>query len=202
MKKSIYYALVAAIVCVAGATDCNAQKLGSLLKKGKKTLEQVIDTKPSSTADAENTKELVAPIVVNGIEVINPIAESIEVVPVGLYGVTTSENFGNVYLVLNVTMKGPKESATFGSSIKNQKMIAVDGGGHVYNINSSGAFRYDTPESVPVKIVLDEPDLQFTGVSKVIAVMPIVKFGINIDAYHQDNLTLKNVPIFWDQTPE
>lgn len=194
MKKGVLAVLVpfAAIALLAPGYICHAQSLGELRKNAKSALNKVADKKNNAATATLQAKGAVA----------NPIAEAIEVIPVGLYGVSTSENFGNVYLMLDVKMNLNKQSATFGSSIKNQKMIAVDENGKVYNIDSSGAFRYDTPEGITARIVLDNPDLMFKDVKKSVKSMKTVKLGIHIDAANQGNITISDIPIQWDVTQE
>lgn len=201
MKSNKLLSVMVALLVAIIPSVSEAQGLGGLLSKGKKALEKVAAKDDKADKAATDTKSVSATLA-NGIEIINPIAEFIEVEPIGLYGVSKSENFGDAYLVLKVLMKIPKESACFGSSIKNQKMLAVDANGKVYNIDTGGCMRYDVPEGIPVVIKIDEPAMMLQDIRKDITMMPMVKFGINIDAYHQDNLTLKNVPIFWDETPE
>ncbi len=199
MKRRTIIIMLLAIIAAAIPSGIQAQGLGGLLKKGKQALEKV--TKEEKKSD--NAKEVVNAVTLsNGIEVSNPIAEFVEVEPVGLYGVPKSMNFGDAYLVLKVLTKVPVESACIGSSVKNQKMIAADASGKIYNIDSSGCMRYDIMEGIPVEIRMEEPEMMFLDVPKSLNVMPIVKIGINLDAYHQGNLTLKNVPIFWEETEE
>lgn len=186
--------LVSSLLLAAPLLYCpysNAQGLGGLIRKAKNTAEKIAGSEKSGIN-----------VVTVGEAGANPIAQFMSVEPVGLYGVSQTENTGNLYLVLRVVNKTEKSSATFGSSIKNQKMVAVDRSGQVYNIDSSGAFRYDTPQDIPVKIELKEPGLQFVNVSKALGMMDVVKIGINIDANRQGNLTFNNVPIFWDVYPE
>lgn len=186
---------------LAGSTGVSAQGLGGLLKKGKNVAEKILSVQGEDKAESVATED--TPVLLeSGISVFNPIAEFIEIAPVGLYGVSKSENFGDAYLVLKVKNKLSKESASFGSSIQNKKMIAVDNGDKTYNINASGSYRYDTPQDIVVVLKLDEPNLMFTDINRNINQMQVVKFGVIIDAAHQGNVTLKNVPIFWDQQPE
>lgn len=198
-RKNFIYLLIAMLTAVLPAS-MEAQGLGNILNKGKKALEKVTAKETPKVESAVAAADAVN--LENGIEVVNPISEFIEVEPVGLYGVSKSENFGDAYLVLKVLLKIPKESACFGSSIKNQKMIAVDGKGKIYNIDASGCTRYDLIEGIPVVVKMDDPQMMLQDIRKDITMLPVVKFGINIDASHQDNLTLRNVPIFWDQNPE
>lgn len=181
--------LAAPLLC---CPDASAQGgLGGFIRKAKNATEKIAGSEKSAVN-----------VVAGGQDAANPIGQFMMVEPIGLYGVSQTEHTGNLYLVLRVVNKTEKSSATFGSSIKNQKMIAVDNDGLVYNIDSSGAFRYDTPQDVPVKIELKDPGLQFVNVSKALGMMSVVKIGINIDANRQGNLTFNNVPIFWDVYPE
>lgn len=198
MRKKSILLLMGAIAISSLFFNADAQGLGGLIKKGKQAAEKIVSQPEQQSVSAN----LAATTLNNGISVINPIAEFIEITPIGLYGVSKSENYGDAYLVLKVEMKIPKQSAAFGSSIKNQKMLAADNSGHIYNIDASGAYRYDLVEGMPIVVKLDEPGAMFLDIPKTVMMMPVVKFGVNIDAYHQDNITLKNVPIFWDVTPE
>ena len=202
MKKTTMFSLFALLGLLL-PINADAQGIGGLLKKGKQTVEngkKVVDTLKGQTSNDET--QAAAGIIVNGIEVMNPISTSIEVEPVGLYGVSRTDTKGDAYLVMKVKNKTRKESALFGSSINNQKMMATDDNGNVYNIDSSGAMRYDTPEDMVVKIVMSEPAMMFMDVKKSLSVMPVVKVGVNLDATTKGNLTFKNVPIYWDVDPE
>ena len=201
MRKNLFVLGLVAVIAALNPFSAEAQGLGGLLKKGKQALEKVSNT-TTDNSNQKNTANAVATKFENGIEMINPMAEYIDVTPVGLYGVSTSENYGDAYLVLKVMMKEPASKASFGGSINNEKMIAVDASGKVYNTDSNGTFSFDTPEGIPVSVVMNQPAIMFTGIKKSTEVIPMVKFGILIDAYHKGNLTLKNVPIFWDETPE
>lgn len=201
MRKNLFVLALVAVIAALNPFSAEAQGLGGLLKKGKQALEKVSNT-TTDNSNQKNTAKAVATKFENGIEMINPMAEYIDVTPVGLYGITTSENYGDAYLVLKVMMKEPASKASFGGSINNEKMIAVDASGKVYNTDSNGTFSFDTPEGIPVSVVMNQPAIMFTEIKKSTEVIPMVKFGILIDAYHKGNLTLKNVPIFWDETPE
>ena len=203
MKKNVLVTAIVALVSAMVPVSTDAQGLGDLLKKGKKALEAVTgtstETADKNTAQAKGVSSS-SQTFDNGIQMINPMAEYIDVTPVGLYGVPTSENYGNVYLVLKVMMKEPANKAGFGG-VGSQNMVAVDGNGKVYT-GASGTLSFETPEGIPVQIVMDQPQLTFEGVKKSVSVMPMVKFGIFIDATRKGMLTLKNVPVFWDETPE
>ena len=213
MKK--FLKLFLCIAMLASTTSAiNAQGLGGLInkgksivkkgekavKKGKETVDKILGNEESPSA--ENPSESSPTFSSSGIGISNPVRSFIEIEPVGLYGFSTSENLGNAYLVLKVKNLTGKDITRFGSSIQNQKMIAVDNNGKVYNIDASGAYEYDTPEGLMIKIVLDQPGLTFTEINKNIDMMQQVKFGVHQDAQHQGNVVLTNVPIFWDQVPD
>lgn len=195
-KRIPFILMLITAIFVVG--NVNAQGLGGSLKKAKKTAEKVEET-AKSVSESEDVQNIVGKI--TGATVVNPISRYIEVEPVGLYGISQTETTGNVYLVLKVLNKTDKQNALFGSSVQNQKMLAVDGAGKVYNVDASGGIRYDTPQEVPVRVVIDDPQLQFTNVSNSLTEMPVVKIGILLDANRQGNLTFKNLPIFWDVDP-
>jgi len=193
MKTRKVVTMLAVAAALMTGMSAGAQSLGGLLKKAKNGVEKLAGNAQPQDSVAANVV-----VVATGASVANPIEQYMTVEPVGLFPAAQDENCGNLYMVLQVTNYTEKPSATFGSSIRNQKMLAVDGAGTVYNINSSGAFRYDTPQDVTVRIELSEPDLQFVNVSKTLTVMPVVKLGINIDAARQGNLTFRDVPIYRD----
>ena len=207
MKKFLKVVMFVAVLASATST-VNAQGIGGLINKGKKAAKEGKEAigKILGTEESSSSENAVSPlgqiVCANGIEISNPVSSFIEIEPIGLFGVSKSENYGDAYLVLKVKNLTPKEVTRFGSSVQNQKMIAVDNNGKVYNIDSSGHFGYDTPEGIMVRVVLNEPGLMFTDINKDVNMMQQVKFGVFSDAYHQGNVTLNNVPIFWDQTPE
>lgn len=202
MKKSIMKAtIVALIAMVAMPQTADAQGVGGLLKKVKKTVEAVTGTTETNKDNAiTSAAGLVSMPIESGGTFQNPIVADIDIVPVGLYGVSTSENYGKAYLVLKVKMNLNKTQAGFGC-VKNVKALAVDGDGNVYNIDASGHFNYDVVEGTYVNVKLDEPGLMFLDVKKSAKVMQQIKMGVFIDADHAGVLTLKNVPIQWDVKP-
>ncbi|MDE6017313.1 MAG: hypothetical protein K2G85_00695 [Muribaculaceae bacterium] len=208
MRKNNPFLLISVILILSSVfTEANAQGLGGLLKKAKSTVEK-IDKTVSKNSNATESQAPVSQdnnfIGIPGTEisVMNPIARYIDVVPVGLFAYSENENFGKAYLVLRVTNFTEKESVFFGSSVQNKKMLAVDPLGNVLNVDAGGGYRMDCPSDITVNVVLDQPALHFENVARNIAVMPMVKIGVNIDASRQGNLTFKNVPVFWDQSPE
>lgn len=203
-KLFLCFALLA-----SGTVAVNAQGLSGLIKKGKeavkkgeKAVGKILGSEESSSPESESVSTESLWVSPSGIAVSNPANAFVEIEPVGLFGVSKSENYGDAYLVLKVKNKTTKDVTRFGSSVQNQKMIAVDNNGKVYNIDASGTIGYDTPEGLVIRIVLDEPALMFTDINKNVNMMQQVKFGVFSDAYHQGNVTLSNVPIYWDIVPE
>lgn len=214
--KKILFAVVALWATLVPA-NVVAQNLLELLSKGKevvksgKKLAEQVGVIPS-----ENKKKVAPSVTVavptpaaspsgllnGGVEVINPLAPYIQVAPVGLYGITKSENYGDVYLVMKVYMSGPFQNADFGSTSYDEKMLAVDADGNVYGIYSSGSKRFDIPEGIPVKVVMDDVNYRLQDVRRNVNVMPVVKVGVFIDAKHRGQLTFRNLPVYWDQAPE
>lgn len=187
MKKLICMMAVMAMT-FGFAPTADAQGLGGLLKKGQKLLNKVSEASGALQGDVKFE---------NGITMQNPMSDFVDVEPVGLFGVSKTQNFGDAYLVLKVKSKIPKESAAFGSSVQNQKMIAVDNNGKTYGIYSSGNKRYDTPEGIMVEVKMDDKNYMFQDIKKDVTMMQLVKVGIWFDCDHQGNITLRNVPITW-----
>lgn len=209
MKKII----IAALVFAAGlgmAQPADAQGLGELLKKGKEVLQQghkVLEQTGVSATQNEVQPEsaprkTMSVSGANNIEVINPLSPYIDVLPVGLFAVDSSENYGEAYLVLKVMMKMPGDKVIFGTTNHNEKFLAVDPSGTVFNIDSSGGMGYDTPEGIQVTVKMDEPQMRLKNIKKGTEVMPMVKLGAFINGSHRGQLTFKNVPVYWNRDPE
>lgn len=206
MKKFLKAVLFFTALAV-GISSANAQGLGGLINKGKKAAKEgkevLGEIFGSQESASDNSSSPVSETVTSsGITISNPVSSFVEIVPIGLYGVSKSENYGDAYLVLKVKNLIPKDVIRFGSRVQNQNMIAVDTNGKVYNVDTSGQYGYDAPEGLMIQVVLDEPGLMFTDIKKNVNMMQQVKFGVFSDAQHQGNVTLSNVPIFWDQIPE
>lgn len=199
MKKHLMKtAIVALMAMIAMPQTASAQGLGGLFKKVKNA---VTGTAEPQQGNAPSTASPLASIpIASGGTFQNPIAADIDIVPVGLYGVSTSENYGKVYLVLKAKMNLNKTEAGFGCAVNN-KPLAIDENGNLYNVDASGHISYDMIEGAYVNVRLDHPTLMFLDVKKSAKVMQQVKMGVYIDASHHGMLTLKNMPIQWDVEP-
>lgn len=192
---------MALIAMVAMPQAADAQGFGGLLKKAKKAVTAVTGTVETEQGNTTSTtaKLVSTPIESSG-TFQNPMAADIDIVPVGLYGVSTSENYGKVYLVLKVRMNLNKTKVGFGQAV-NDKPLAVDENGNIYNIDASGHFNYDVIEGTYVNVRLDYPGIMFLDVKKSAKVMQQIKMGVFIDASHHGMLTFKDMPIQWDVEP-
>lgn len=203
MRKNLAKTLLLAAVLAFSGIPASAQGLSGLVNKVKKTSEKVekVLSKPSTNSKPMKATAVTGVTLDNGIVVSNPLAEAMEIVPVGLYGVSTSENFGNCYLVIKVKMLLPESKASFGS-VGYERMIAVDPNGKTFTVDAGGSYPHETPEGIMVNVLLNENDLMFEGVKKSVTEMQMVKFGAYVDYNTKGYVTLRNVPIFWDQAPE
>lgn len=201
MRKNLAKTLLLAAVLAFSGIPASAQGLSGLFNKVKKTSQKVEKVLTTRDQNAQKATAVTGITLDNGIVVSNPLAEAMEIVPMGLYGVSTSENFGNCYLVIKVKMLLPESKTNFGS-VGSERMIAVDTNGKTYTVDAGGAYPHETPEGIMVNVVMNENDLMFEGVKKSVTEMQMVKFGVYVDYNTKGYVTLRNVPIFWDQAPE
>lgn len=198
MKRTLKFALLLAIAAVASPQNANAQ-LGNVLKKAKKAVETVTGKPADQTVSDLTTKK----VAIEGGGIIqNPLASSVEIVPVGLFGESVSENFGSVYLVLRVKMLLNKNCIGFGGEHNALKTLAVDGSGNAYKPDGFGQTYKDVTEGIAVRLKLNDRALLFTDVKKSQTVMQQIKLVVFIDQQHSGIVTLKDVPIQWDVNPD
>lgn len=192
MKKLIAISLVA-LGIIAAPQSVEAQgilgKLSKGLEKVNKGLDKAGDKVSVATGQAV-TQE-------NGVLVMNPVSKAMNVEVVKAIGRSTSENFGDVELVLRVNVKEPVNSIALGGSWGQGKTQAFDADGNVYKMNMpSVSDRYDVTEGLPVKITCS-PFLKVRKTASLAIVKLVAKCG---DA--SGEITFKNVPIEWDPTEE
>lgn len=179
---------------MAFGTPANAQ-FGKLLDKVGKAVD-----KASKAVDqaAQVVDEVTG---ANQPKVINPLANVVAIEVVGVYGRSTSENYGNIYAVLKVKMLKNQSSVLIGGKYGSTETQSLDADGNIYKTVGSLAERYNTIEGQVVKVVLNE-DLEFKDVPKAVATMPMMRYAIRLQDYTTDILTLQNMPIQWDVVPE
>lgn len=192
MRKFIVICLVA-LGIIAAPQNVEAQGLLKKLSKGLDSVNKGLDKagdKVSETTGQAVTQE-------NGVFVMNPVSKAMSVELVKAVGHSSSENFGDVALVLRVNVKEPVNSIALGGSWGQGKTQAFDADGNVYKMNMpSVSDRYDVTEGIPVKITCS-PFLKVRKAASLAIVKIVAKCG---DA--SGEITFKNVPIEWDPTEE
>ena len=192
MKRLILISLVA-LGIIAVPQNAEAQGFLKKLSKGLESVNKGLDKagdKASVATGQAVTQE-------NGVFVMNPVSKAMNVEVVKAIGRSTSENFGDVELVLRVNVKEPVSSIALGGSWGQGKTQAFDADGNVYKMNMpSVSDRYDVTEGLPVKITCS-PFLKVRKTASLAIVKLVAKCG---DA--SGEITFKNVPIEWDPTEE
>ncbi len=197
MKTALKLFLTAAFLAVFGLQPANAQ-IGNLLKKAKKVAEAVTG-KDVSTNMKGKVAETSIP---SGESMQNPLAGVADIELMGAYGRSTSQNYGQVYLVLKVKMLANKGKIGLGGSINNVETIAVDQDGNIYKPYSQGQFPKDVIEGMFVTVTLDESNARFRDVKKTAATFQMIRLGVFVDQQNKGILTFKNVPVQWDVEPQ
>lgn len=210
MKKIKTLSVLMTLSLFMLSVPVQAQGLGGLINKAKKVANKVdkvlgqnqesqnTGTQSSVKADAAESAATVT--LDNGMTMYNSLASSIEIVPVGLYGVSTSENYGKCYIVVKAKMLKPESKTGFGGNY-DERMLAVDPDGNTF-MAETGIYPFETPEGIMVNISLDKGGLAFKGVKKTVKKMQMVKFGVFIDAYNKGYVKMTDVPIIWDGATE
>lgn len=201
MKTTMTKRVLLTLTVILGlaATPANAQGLGGLLKKAKKVLDKVTNTTSTTTSGSNAAISKGATVELpNGGTLQNPLSQLCDIQLVGVYGKSTSLNYGTVYLVLKVKMIANESKLRIGSNVSYQAML-VDGEGNTSKL-SAGWYDWDVTEGIYVKLKLDK--YQFPDVRKTATVAQVLSIGISTDYNHTGLLTLRNVPIQWDVEPE
>ncbi|MFA6728204.1 MAG: hypothetical protein WCS17_08325 [Prevotella sp.] len=192
MRKFLMVLALAIGLLFLGIQPAEAQ-LGGLLKKAKKAISDV-------TAVAGGAEVGVAAVTLPGGGTMqNPVASVADVQLVGVFGKSTSTNYGEVYLVLKVKMIANKTNISIGGN-SGLPPIMIDQAGNSYKI-PLGWYNYDVVEGVYVTLVLNE-HATFKDVRKSAVVLQQVRIGISVDSDNRGLLTFKNVPVLWDVDPE
>lgn len=193
MKKTILSMCIVLMGAFCAPTQMQAQgflgKLSKGLEKVNKSLEGANDKVDVATGKSIQQE--------NGVIVTNPISSTADIIVVKAIGRSTSENFGNVELVLRVNVKAAENSIALGGSWGQGKTMAFDADGNVYKMDMpSVSDRYDVTEGLASKITLN-PFLKVRKTDKFAVVKVVAKCG---DASGEVNM--KNVPIEWDPAEE
>lgn len=198
------------IVCIAmltmGTMQAQAQGLGGLLKKGKKALEKVNsvlgETTENNQQDSKTAimktggSDIVLP---NGGSLRNPIPQVVDVQLVGVYGKSTSLNYGTVQLVFKVKMIANKSNIRFGVNSEFPGLM-IDQDGNTYKTQESAGW-YDYPVTEGVYMKMPVTKTWFADVKKTATTIQQLQIGISASYDDTGLIILKNVPIQWDVEP-
>jgi hypothetical protein len=197
MKKKILWMSFVLMALFCAPTQTQAQGFLGKLSKGLDKASKILDA--ASDKPQEGSQQLSGQTVKqnNGVSIANPISAAMEVELVKAIGRSTSENFGNVELVLRIKVKAAENSIALGGSWGQGKTQAFDADGNVYKMDKpSVSDRYDVTEGLPIKITCN-PFLKVRKTEKLAVVKMVAKCG---DA--SGEITMKDVPIEWDPTDE
>lgn len=195
MKKQMMMVCLLAAALLAMPQTTNAQ---GLLKKISKGLENV-----NKALDNANNKVDVATgqaVELDGGGVMyNGASKWMDVQLVGVYGTSTSTNYGTVDVVLKVNMKLNKSQVWLGGKVSQNTTMATDPDGNVYKMKSPSLYHtFDVEEGMFVKVTLTD-DAAFQDVRKSATMFQVLKIWCQADYDgHNGMLTFKNVPIQWD----
>ena len=198
------------IVCIAmltmGTMQAQAQGLGGLLKKGKKALEKVNSVLGGTTENNQQDSktaimktggsDIVLP---NGGSLRNPIPQVVDLQLVGVYGKSTSLNYGTVQLVFKVKMIANKSSIRFGVN-SNFPGLMIDQDGNTYKTQETAGW-YDYPVTEGVYMKLPVTKTLFVDVKKSAKTIQQLQIGISASYDETGLIILRNIPIQWDVEP-
>ena len=169
-------------------------------KKAKKVLtpsnEPAKTETPQAKPAASNAAE--EPIATGG-TLINPLKDKVDVQLVGAYGKSTSENYGEVSLVLKVKMIANKNEISIGGN-SNWPVMLIDEEGNVSEPRYLGWAPYSVSEGIYMKIILKDSST-FTNVKKSAKIIQKAQIALSLSYDEKGLLIMKNVPIQWDVQP-
>lgn len=190
-NKSVILSIAFLSIC---SMPIHAQGLGGFLKKAQKFLETPATSTTSSasqkTIATSSTEEPIA----SGGTLINPMKDKVHVELVGAYGKSTSENYGEVSLVLKIKMIANKNEMRIGCNA-NWPAMLIDDDGNVSKVRTEGWYDYSVTEGIFMKVPLKD-EQTFTNVRKSCKVIQKAQIALSVDGTGM--LVLKNVPVQWD----
>ena len=198
------------MVCIAmltmGTIQAPAQGLGGLLKKGKKALEKINNALGATTDDNKQDSKTATMqtrgtdiTLPNGGSLRNPIPQDVDLQLVGVYGKSTSLNYGTVQLVCKVKMIANKSSVRFGVN-SSYPGLMIDQDGNTYK-TQDGAGWYDYPVTEGVYMNMPVTKTWFADVKKSAKTIQQLQIGISSSYENTGLIILRNVPIQWDVEP-
>ena len=198
------------MVCIAmltiGTVQAEAQGLGGLLKKGKKALEKINSALGATTDDNKQDSKTATMqtrgtdiALPNGGSLRNPIPQDVDLQLVGVYGKSTSLNYGTVQLVFKVKMIANKSNISFGVN-SSYPGLMIDQDGNAYK-TQEGAGWYDYPVTEGVYMKMPVAKTWFADVKKTAKTIQQLQIGISSSYENTGLIILRNVPIQWDVEP-
>ena len=198
------------MVCIAMLTmstiQVPAQGLGGLLKKGKRALEKINNALGATTDDNKQDSKTATMqtrgtdiTLPNGGSLRNPIPQDVDLQLVGVYGKSTSLNYGTVQLVFKVKMIANKSSVRFGVNSSFPGLM-IDQDGNTYK-TQNGAGWYDYPVTEGVYMNMPVTKTWFADVKKTAKTIQQLQIGISSSYENTGLIILRNVPIQWDAEP-
>ena len=198
------------MVCIAmltmGTIQAPAQGLGGLLKKGKRALEKINNALGATTDDNKQDSKTATMqtrgtdiTLPNGGSLRNPIPQDVDLQLVGVYGKSTSLNYGTVQLVFKVKMIANKSSVRFGVNSSFPGLM-IDQDGNTYK-TQNGAGWYDYPVTEGVYMNMPVTKTWFADVKKSAKTIQQLQIGISSSYENTGLIILRNVPIQWDAKP-
>lgn len=203
MKTKIFLMACVAMLTL-GTSQVQAQGLGGLLKKGKKALETVNkalgdETNNNTQSNTKTNSSGSTVALENGGTLTNPMPQIIDVQLVGVYGKSTSTNYGTVHLVFKVKMIENRNSISFGVNV-NYPGLMIDQDGNTYKTQeSAGWYDYSVTEGIYMKLPIEKT--WFVDVKKTVTTIQQLQIGISAGYGKSGLIVLKNVPIQWDVEP-
>ena len=204
--KTRNFVMVCLAMLTIGTVQAEAQGLGGLLKKGKKALEKINSALGATTDDnMQDSKtatmqtrgtDITLP---NGGSLRNPIPQDVDLQLVGVYGKSTSLNYGTVQLVFKVKMIANKSSVRFGVN-SSYPGLMIDQDGNTYK-TQEGAGWYDYPVTEGVYMNMPVTKTWFVDVKKTAKTIQQLQIGISSSYDNTGLIILRNVPIQWDVEP-
>lgn len=184
-----------------GSTSVSAQGLGDIFKKAKKILDNAIEsTNTTTSANGQTTTPKTIKgteiAIANGGTLINPLPNIVDVQLVGAYGKSTSENYGEVNLILKVKMIANLNAMSIGCN-SNYPAIMIDQDGNSYKMRGFGWSNYDVTEGIFINLPLKDSDT-FVDVKKTATTIQKLQIGLSTSYENTGLLVLKDVPIQWD----
>lgn len=123
----------------------------------------------------------------------NPIPDIADIELVGVYGKDTSEDKGDVSVVLKIKLLKSVKELYMGCNLNFPSML-VDEEGNSFEA-PIGWYLYSAPEGVSVKVPVNKT--VFKDIPKAITTIQHLQFGISVDGT-RGLLILKNVPLRWE----